>query len=117
MLFNSKFEKEKAIKSAEKYASSFECKVTEIALHLRVVIMQLRRTCGELPSPLTVEAFAKGQACPPDVVIQFFRVLYSGSEKVSTRRVEQFVQSSAQDAVSATTRGNVKPAKHLCLGL
>ena len=56
-----------------------------IALHLRAVIMQLRRTCGELPSPLTAEAFTKGQACPPDVVIQFFRVLYTGSEKFSTR--------------------------------
>ena len=74
--------------------------------------------CKDLPSPLTAKALAEGQTEPADVLLQLYRVLYTGSEKISTNpSVERYVQSAAQDAIFATTIGNVKPAKHLCLSL
>ena len=77
-----------------------------------------RSSCIDLPSPLTAESLIKGQAEPPDDLLQFLRVLYTGSEKGNTsENIDRYVQSSAQDAVYATTRGVVKPSKHLCLGL
>jgi hypothetical protein len=111
-------DKDEAIQSALEYASSFDCKVTEVALHIRASIQKLRANCKELPSPLTAEALAEGQIVPPDVLLQFYRVLYTGSEKVDTSSCAQrYAHSASQDAIFATTRGAIKPAKHLCLGL
>ena len=43
VLFNSKLYKERAIKSAEQCASSFECRATEVAVHIRAAKKNLWR--------------------------------------------------------------------------
>jgi len=51
--------------------------------------------------------------------MHFFRVLCIGFEKVYDPdcRTEGYIKAAADDAVFATTRGSVKPGKHLCLGM
>ena len=118
VLYKAGLDPKEAVKSAQQYASTFEFKITDAALHIRAIIQHLWATTSDLPSPVTVEALTEGQVQPPDVLLQFFRVLYTGSEKESGKpNVERYVQSSAQDAIFATTRGYLKPAKHICLGL
>ena len=111
--------KEQAIISAKQYASSFELKVTEGAQHIRASIMHMRSRYKNLPSPLTAEAVIEDQVKLPDVLLQFFRVLFTGSETVggNSSRAERYVQSAAADAVFMTTRGFVKPSKHVAMGL
>ena len=118
ILYNSTIGKEEVINKAQQYASSFEQKVTEAALIIRATVQELRKTARNIPTPLTPETITGGETEIPNVLLQFFRVLYTGSEKAPTNpRVERYVKSSAQDAIFATTRGIVKPAKHICLGL
>ena len=118
VLYRSDMDKQVAIDDAKTYASSDHGKITEAALIIRSAVLALRRTCKQLPDPLTPGALAEGQAEPPDVLKHFFTVLFTGSGKqVSDTRTERFVGSAAQNAVFVTTRGVVKPAKHLCLGL
>ena len=106
-----------AIESAKVYASSNDFKVTETALLIRSAIQRLRATSNSLPYPVTPEALKAGQADPPEVLKHFFTVLFSGTEELSDFRVERYVHSASQDAIFMTTRGRVKPSKHLCLGL
>ena len=50
--------------------------------------------------------------------LQFFQVLYTGeSAQPENKRVQRLVQSVSDDVIFATTRGRIKPGKHLCLGL
>ena len=119
VLYNSHMHKEQAIISAKQYASSFELKVTEGAQHIRASIMHMRSRYKNLPSPLTAEAVIEDQVKLPDVLLQFFRVLFTGSETFggNSSRAERYVQSAAADAVFMTTRGFVKPSKHVAMGL
>ena len=59
------------------------------------------------------------QAKDIDLLTQFFRVLYTGKPvtRDANERVERYVNSSADDAIYATTQGLIKPAKHMLLGL
>ena len=100
VVYNSCMSKDDAVKSAGQYANSIEWKVTEAALHLRSCIQQLKSTRSELPYPLTTEALAKGEASPPDLLQNFYRVLYIGYERTNVNpRVERYVQSASQDAI------------------
>ena len=79
VVYISTADKDEALVAAIQYASSVECKISEAALHLRSAIMALKRHTEDLPHPLTAEALAKGQAFPPEILLQFYRVLYTGS--------------------------------------
>ena len=81
--------------------------------------MKLFKTCPQLPEPVTPDVLKRGQAEPPSALMHFFRVLCTGSEKVCDPdcRTERYIKAAAADAVFDTTRGNVKPGKHLCLGI
>ena len=78
--------------------------VPDLALQIRSSIQKLRSSSIDLPNPLTAEALIKGQAEPPKDLLQFFRVLYTGSEKIDTHEnVDRYIKSAAHDAVYATT--------------
>ncbi len=108
-----------AIHNAQEFASSYDYVVTQVALQLRRIIKQLSASTSELPSPVTLDALKKGQVAPPDILIHFFRVLYSGSEKVGdpSSRLERCTLSAATDVLYATTKGLFKSSKHICLGM
>ena len=90
--------------------------IKNVALFLREKILQLRE--NQLPSPITVEAIHDGQFpnIPPEL-IDFYRIIYSGSKEESSQRVERYVESSAEDDIYKATRGRVKPSKHMLLGM
>lgn len=43
--------------------------------------------------------------------------IYTGSKDEASQRVERYVKSSAEDDIYKTTRGAVKPSKHMLLGM
>ena len=87
--------------------------IFEAAIQLRETILKLRST--KLPSPLTVEAIVAGQTKPPDELLLFYRLLYTGSAELdeSNDRSERYILSSAEDDLYKATNGKIKPAKHL----
>ena len=72
-----------------------------------------------LAEPLTINSLKNGQGETPWALLQFFKVLYTGeSAQPENERVQRLVQSVSDDVIfAATTRGRIKPGKHLCLGL
>ena len=64
--------KDKAIKSVLLYSKSFEYKVTQAAQHLRGTILDLKKKLDTSAGPLTPEELSKGEADPPDILVQFF---------------------------------------------
>ena len=102
---------------AQIYADSPEHKVTEAALYLRAVIMQVKNKCNDLPYNLTLETVSKGQITTPDILLHIFQVLYSGLAKIkdSHDNVHRYIESTAANVIFATTREQTKPGKHLTL--
>lgn len=90
-------------------------KIKETALYLRSLILHMVNSQHSLSSPLTAESVATGEGETPPQLLEFLNIVFSGSDK-STEHVERQVQSVAEDVVFITTRGRIKPAKHLCLG-
>jgi hypothetical protein len=76
-------------------------------------------TAPDLPTPLTAEVLRKGQADTTDMLMHFFRVLCTGSETVgdSDSHTEWYVRTASADTIFVTSRGRVKPGKHLTLGV
>ena len=70
-----------------------------------------------LPQNLSASVLNKGQGQSPPHLIHFFRIPYTGSEEQATDKMERLISSVADDAVYATTRGQIKPGKHLTLGV
>ena len=98
--------------------SSTNATIVDVALQLRSVILQLQENTRPLPQDITVDTLCAGEADAPEELLLFFQTLYTGSHSsVMSPRVESYVQSSVDDSVFATTRGRVKPAKHISLGL
>ena len=92
--------------------------VQEAAFYLRSLILKVQSAQDDLPRPITTEALEVGQADPPDAVLEFFRVLYTGSNKPPwDERIERLVKSVSDDVLYVTTRARIKPGKHLCMGL
>lgn len=99
-------------------AFSHNSKVTETAYQLRNAILQLAKKHPDLPNPLTVDALQAGQANPPEILTHFFKILYTGSSnKEPSDRMSRYIRSASEDALFAVTNGEVKPSKHLCLGM
>ena len=101
------------------YSQSEDHEVTQAALALRGVILNLVKTNPSLPTPITAEVLCKGQCSPPEVLLKFFRILSTGSEKeeYSESRKERYARTAASDAIFVTTNGMIKPAKQICLGM
>lgn len=104
--------------AADRRACFDDHSVQEAAFYLRTLIMKMQSTQEDLPHPITVEAIKSGQGNAPAALLDFFRVLYSGTRNPSNNeRTERLVQSASDDVIFASTHGKIKPAKHMCLGL
>ena len=90
--------------------------IKNVALFLREKILQLKE--NKVPNPITVEAICDGQ-CPdiPGELLDFYRIMYTGSKEEGSQRVERYIESSAEDDIFKATRGSVKPSKHMLLGM
>lgn len=110
--------KEEAIRCAFAHLNTPETLVEGAAQYLRDTILKLLHSRPELPYPLTPDSLGKGQAEPPEILKRFLRTVYSGRGNPSEHEhIERSVQSTADDILFTTTRGQVKPAKHLFMGL
>ena len=90
--------------------------IKEAAFYLRSFILSSK--VETLAEPLTINSLKYGQGETPLALLQFFQVLYTGeSAQPENKRVQRLVQSVSDDVIFATTRGRIKPGKHLCLGL
>ena len=90
--------------------------IKEAAFYLRSLILPSK--VETLAEPLTINSLKNGQGETPLALLQFFQVLYTGeSAQPENERVQRLVQSVSDDVIFATTRGRIKPGKHLCLGL
>ena len=65
--------------TATKRANFDHNSIVEAALYLRGLIKDVQRTMNDLPETLSAEVLAKVQAAPPDDLVKFFQVLYTGS--------------------------------------
>ena len=105
-----------SVRIAYDFTSSIECTVTKAALLLRKAIKEIKK--NEFPRDPTVADIIKGEASPPEISNLFFRVLYGGLDVAKhNSKVCQLANSSSQDALFMTTRGRVKPEKHVSLGV
>ena len=53
----------------------------------------------------------------PEMLTQFFRVLYTGSTAPANEKMERLIRSVADDAIYAASHGHIKPNKHTTLAL
>ncbi|MCG7875152.1 MAG: hypothetical protein N0C90_02335 [Candidatus Thiodiazotropha endolucinida] len=118
VIYSRNIEKTEAVKYALEQASNKDAKIVEAALHLRALILDARNKCVDFPYPVTADILAKGQAEPPELLLKFFKVLYTGSTiKDPTDKVQRCIEATAEDCLFVGSRGVVKPSKHVCLGL
>jgi len=90
--------------------------VKEAAFYLRKQILSSPTT--EMPTPLNVESIHTGQANKPEDLLEFFKVLYTGSSgKVTHTQTERLIDSVTDDVIYATSHGRIQPGKHLSLAL
>lgn len=116
VLYNSEIADD-AVRIAYDYASDNEQLVTKAALLLRKQLLLVQRK--GLPENPTLADLQEGEASPPDILVKFFTVLYSGQDSAQncSGQVMRRVRSSCDDALFIVRRGQVKPAKQVALGV
>ena len=58
------------------------------------------------PDPITLEAITEGQCRNiPDELTEFYRIMYTGSNNETSKRVERYVVSSAEVNIYKATNG------------
>ena len=91
--------------------------LNESAEIIRNTLLTVRSSCQPLPNALTSKHFSDGQAPIPEIVTKFVLDIIS-SHPLSPSNMEMRVAKSlASDLLYNTTKGHVKPAIHLCLGV
>ena len=72
-----------------------------------------------LPEHLKASDFIKGECTVPNILNDFYTTLLSGSEYRRKRspNTKRSSDSFSQDVIHAVTNGNIKPAKHITLGM
>jgi hypothetical protein len=112
VIYSAQLSQEMAIRLAYADDNSLQ----EVALYLRSKVKRMLNE--DMSDEFTANTIDAGQGKPPDELLTFFRVLYTGSADVSQNdKVERLVHSISDDVVFATTSGRIKPGKHLTLGL
>uniref|UniRef100_UPI00358DFCB3 uncharacterized protein isoform X1 n=2 Tax=Myxine glutinosa TaxID=7769 RepID=UPI00358DFCB3 len=107
---------EEPVRIAFDLKSTPEGAITQTALLLRKALKGVQKT--KLPDPLSANGLIRGEAVPPDLVTTFFKVLYGGPNLSNhSLEVKQHADSSSQDALFIVRKGQVKPQKHLALGM
>lgn len=116
VLYNSEIADD-AVRIAYDYASDNEQLVTKAALLLRKQLLAVQRK--GLPENPTLADLQEGEASPPDILVKFFTVLYSGQDSTQncSDQVMRRVRSSCDDALFIVRRGQVKPAKQVALAV
>ena len=103
-----------AVRVAYDYTSTDERVVTKAALILRSQLLAVEK--AELPVNPGLDDMRKGNASPPKLVSDFFKVLYGGLSGCTSEEVQRRAQSTSQDALFIVRRGRAKPEKHVTLG-
>lgn len=75
IIYNAALCEETAVKRATFDHNS----IIEAAFYLRGLIKDIQKTLCDLPETLSADILCKGQAAPPEDLLKFFRVLYTGS--------------------------------------
>lgn len=92
--------------------------IVEAAFYLRGLIKNVLKQHEDLPENLTTDMLSNGQGDPPEELLTFFKVLYTGSLKAAANdKVIRLIESVCADVMFASSRGRFKPGKHLNMGL
>ena len=86
------------------------------ANYLRTLVINVKKTKTSLPDPLTACALSADKGNTPQQLIDFFTVLFCGTEEPNDRIARQ-IQSVCDDVMYITSRGRIQSSKHLCMGL
>ena len=105
-----------AVRVVYDFAATPEGTVTKAALILRQLIKNVPNT--EFPDSPTLNDLHSCAAIPPELLSTFFSVLYGGpNPDRHTERVRRCSESTSLDALFVVVRENVKPKKHVALGI
>ena len=84
---------------------------------LRQMLLSVKSTCAPLATALTSDNFKQGQAEVPQQCIQFFSDILCVDPEQPTEKEARLALSLSSDLLYGVTKGHVKPAKHLCMGV
>ncbi len=79
--------------------------------------MQLDKT--QFSSKLIADDLVENRADMPEELLHFYKVFYTGAEDdvgVSEKE-DRYISNSTDDGIYKTTKGRVKPSKHILLGM
>ena len=85
--------------------------------HLRQLLLEVSRNYSPLPLVLTATHFKKGQALGPKECSNFCLELLCTNSAKPTEKEKRLVNSLGSDMLYGVTKGYVKPAKPLCMGV
>ena len=80
-------------------------------------LLNINAVSQTLPLTLTSKHLKEGQATAPDLVKDFVIQVLSTQPSSPTELESRVAQSIADDLLYNTTKGHVKPAKHLLMGV
>ena len=105
-----------SIKAVYDIKKSPEGQVIRAALLLRQALMSVAKE--SLPDPLTLTSLTEGEGAPPEIVRTFFQHLLGGPNTSHySETVKRRSDSLSQDALFSVQHGNLKPKKHILMGM
>lgn len=69
------------------------------------------------PDHQTLDNFRRRQAEHSDILLRFFEIRFCGYHNEVSEKVKRDAASLAQETLHCATKGRVKPAEHLCIGM
>ena len=91
--------------------------LTKAAKELKSICQELKQSCEPLPTVLTSKHFREGQAALPQELMDFVLELICMEPKNPTEKESRQAKSLASDIVFFLTKGSVKLAKQITLGV
>ena len=93
--------------------------VEEAAQILREDVLSVLQDKSTLPYPMNAGDISRGEVQSPELLKDFFSILYTGSVKYTQakEKTKCLINSVSEDVIFAISNGVVKPAKHCLLGL
>ena len=68
-------------------------------------------------APLNINSLKRGEGKDPELVELFFQTLYGGLNAVHSEKVTRRAASDSEDALFNVHNGQLKPKKHIILGM